>query len=253
MFVSIRKGLVNLASMVTGDLPFANLTQGSALSVLGVTGNATADHASIAAASDHQVVRRSGTAVAFGAVNLAQSAAVTGALIGTNGGTGYTSLKAAGIVYGLSTNYIDGTGTAGADNTAQTVKTIAIPANTLTQVGDSIRIRVLYRPDTGASGITTAATVNAVGVMSFITGTAAAFCVMEITLEYIDSTHANVSTMRPIANGSMSCDALSAANVAGFDWTASQDVDIDQNAVANNHLVVLSMVGTVYPKGVVAV
>ena len=75
-------GAVNLASSdaITGDLPFANLTQGSALSVLGVTGNATADHASIAAASDHQVMRRSGTAVAFGAVNLAQSAAVTGEL-----------------------------------------------------------------------------------------------------------------------------------------------------------------------------
>ena len=73
-----------LSTGVTGDLPFANLTQGSALSVLGVTGNATADHASIAAASDHQVLRRSGTTLAFGAVNLAQSAAVTGNLPVTN-------------------------------------------------------------------------------------------------------------------------------------------------------------------------
>lgn len=57
-----------LSSGVTGDLPFANLTQGSALSVLGVTGNATADVASIAAGSDGQVLRRSGTALAFGTV-----------------------------------------------------------------------------------------------------------------------------------------------------------------------------------------
>lgn len=71
---------VNLANGVTGDLPFANLAQGSALSVLGVTGNAVADNASIVAGSDHQVLRRSGTAVAFGAVNLASSAAVTGNL-----------------------------------------------------------------------------------------------------------------------------------------------------------------------------
>jgi hypothetical protein len=86
-------GAVNLASTnaVTGDLPFANLAQGSALSVLGVTGNATADVASIAAASDHQVLRRSGTTVAFGAVNLAQSGAVTGTLAVANGGTGITS------------------------------------------------------------------------------------------------------------------------------------------------------------------
>lgn len=79
---------VNLANGVTGDLPFANLTQGSALSVLGVTGNATADVASIAAGTDHQVLRRSGTALAFGAVNLAQAAAVTGVLPVANGGTG---------------------------------------------------------------------------------------------------------------------------------------------------------------------
>lgn len=58
----------------------AKLTNGSALSVLGVTGNASAARADIAAASDHQVLRRSGTAVAFGAVNLAQTAAVTGVL-----------------------------------------------------------------------------------------------------------------------------------------------------------------------------
>lgn len=71
---------VSLTADVTGDLPYANLAQGSALSVLGVTGNATADNASIAAASDHQVLRRSGTSIAFGAVNLAQSNAVTGTL-----------------------------------------------------------------------------------------------------------------------------------------------------------------------------
>jgi hypothetical protein len=79
---------IALGSEVSGDLPFANLTQGSALSVLGVTGNATADNASIAAGSDHQVLRRSGTAVAFGAVNLAQSAAVTGILPIANIATG---------------------------------------------------------------------------------------------------------------------------------------------------------------------
>ncbi|MCL4768633.1 MAG: hypothetical protein KJZ80_20650 [Hyphomicrobiaceae bacterium] len=70
------------------ELPRQALTQGSALSVLGVSGNATADVASIAAGSDHQVLRRSGTAVGFGAINLAQSAAVTGILPVGNLGTG---------------------------------------------------------------------------------------------------------------------------------------------------------------------
>lgn len=77
-------GKIGLTTHVTGDLPFANLTQIAGLSVLGVTGASTADVAGITAASDHQVLRRSGSAVAFGAVNLASSAAVTGNLPVTN-------------------------------------------------------------------------------------------------------------------------------------------------------------------------
>lgn len=83
---------VDLATNVTGDLPFANLTQIAGLSVLGVTGSSTADVAGITAASDHQVFRRSGSAVAFGAINLASTNAVTGTLPAGNGGTGITSL-----------------------------------------------------------------------------------------------------------------------------------------------------------------
>jgi len=102
---SVGFGAVNLASTdaVTGDLPFSNLAQGSALSVLGVTGNATADNASIAAASDHQVLRRSGTAVAFGAVNLASTNAVTGILPVANGGTGDSSYTNGQLLIGNTT------------------------------------------------------------------------------------------------------------------------------------------------------
>jgi hypothetical protein len=65
---------VDLTDGVTGDLPLANLAQGAALSVLGVTGNATADVASIAAATDGHVLRRSGTSIGFGALDLAVGA-----------------------------------------------------------------------------------------------------------------------------------------------------------------------------------
>lgn len=79
---------IDLSNGVTGDLPFANLTQIAGLSVLGVTGNTTADVAALTAGTDHQVLRRSGTALAFGSINLAQTAAVTGTLAAGNGGTG---------------------------------------------------------------------------------------------------------------------------------------------------------------------
>lgn len=71
---------IDLTNGVAGDLPFSSLAQGFALSVLGVTGNALADVASITAGSDGQVLRRSGTAVAFGAVALDVAAAITGVL-----------------------------------------------------------------------------------------------------------------------------------------------------------------------------
>jgi hypothetical protein len=92
----VSTGPVDLGSEVSGDLPFANLTQGSALSVLGVTGNATADVASIAAANDKEILRRSGTAVAFGSIDLAASGAVgTSVLAVANGGTNAATAAAA--------------------------------------------------------------------------------------------------------------------------------------------------------------
>lgn len=85
--------LAAAAAVGTSRLAYANLAQGSALSVIGVTGNATADIASIAAALDGQVLRRSGTAIAFGAVDLSSANAVTGNLpvARLNGGTSASS------------------------------------------------------------------------------------------------------------------------------------------------------------------
>lgn len=62
----------------------AKLRDSAALSVIGRAGNSSGVPADIAAASDHQVLRRSGTSLGFGAINLAESAAVTGILSAAN-------------------------------------------------------------------------------------------------------------------------------------------------------------------------
>lgn len=64
------------------------LRQSSGLSIIGRSTNTTGNVADIVAASDFQVLRRSGTSVSFGSINLASSAAVTGILPIVNGGTG---------------------------------------------------------------------------------------------------------------------------------------------------------------------
>ncbi len=89
---SIGFGSIDLSqsgAVGTSRLPFANLAQVTARSILGVTGNATADVASIQGTTD-QVLRvdGAGTGLSFGQVNLASSAAVTGVLKIPNGGTG---------------------------------------------------------------------------------------------------------------------------------------------------------------------
>src|SRR5262249_22709050 len=55
-----------LTTGITGRLPFANLTQGSARSVLGVTSNSSADNASIqGSAGQILAVPNAGTSLAF--------------------------------------------------------------------------------------------------------------------------------------------------------------------------------------------
>jgi len=150
-----------------------------------------------------------------------------------------------GHVYPLANTYISGSGTAGSDNTAETVKTVVVPANTLTEVGDRLRVRVYFRGDTGAA-VTMTATLNTVTIASQADGGGTTWFMTETWLHYIDSTHANIAE-----TGAGAELASSAANSAGFDWTSAQDMDCDQDQVAGNHIVVYAIFLDVYPKGLI--
>ena len=77
-------------TIATNAVSNAKFRQSAALSVVGNATNATANVADITASADGNVLRRSGTAIGFGAINLASSAAVTGNLpvANLNSGTG---------------------------------------------------------------------------------------------------------------------------------------------------------------------
>lgn len=59
---------IKSGTLLVGGVAAAAIADGTALSVLGVTGNATAPRADLAASVDGQVLRRNGTALAFGEV-----------------------------------------------------------------------------------------------------------------------------------------------------------------------------------------
>ena len=84
----------------------AKFRQSAGLSVVGRSANTTGNVADITAASDFQVLRRSGTSVGFGSVNLASTNAVTGTLPVGNGGTGAATLANDSVLTGNGTSAI---------------------------------------------------------------------------------------------------------------------------------------------------
>ena len=137
------------------------LAQIAALSVLGNATNATANIATIAAGSDHQVLRRSGTAVAFGAVALNQATTVTGALGAANGGTGVVN-NAAATLTRAGNHALTLTTTATTSVTLPTAGTLATIAGAETLTGKTLTAPVINTSITGTA-ITQGATDATVG------------------------------------------------------------------------------------------
>lgn len=125
----------------------AKITNRTALSLFGNSTNGAQSGEDIAAASDGQVMRRSGTALAFGAVNLASANAVTGTLPTAN----QVSQAMGGDV----------TGTTAAAVVAKANGATVPAAGSLT-TGNSLRV-------SGASALTYSA-LNLAGGAGFVTG-----------------------------------------------------------------------------------
>jgi hypothetical protein len=86
----------NVFSIDTNGVTNALFRQSAAVSVVGRSANSTGDVADIAAASNYQIFRRSGDALAFGSIDLSQSAAVGSSILGiANGGTALSALGSA--------------------------------------------------------------------------------------------------------------------------------------------------------------
>lgn len=81
-----------------GTATFVPLTT-AALSVKGNATNAPANASDITAAADYQILRRSGTSIGFGSIDLSQAGAVGVSVLGVaNGGTGTSTAFTAGSV-----------------------------------------------------------------------------------------------------------------------------------------------------------
>ena len=84
----------NVFSIDTNGVSNTMLRQSGALSVIGRSANSTGNVADISAGSDYQVLRRSASTLAFGSIDLSQSAAVGSSILSiANGGTGNSVLE----------------------------------------------------------------------------------------------------------------------------------------------------------------
>lgn len=96
----------------TNAVTYAKFQQVAALSILGNSTNALANAAAITAGSDYQIMRRSGTAIAFGSIDLSQSAAVGTSRLAYANITQLAGLSVLGVTGTSTANVAAITGTA---------------------------------------------------------------------------------------------------------------------------------------------
>jgi hypothetical protein len=145
-------GVLTLGSHVVSSAKFR---QSVARSVVGITGNATADVADIQGTTN-QILRvdGAGTTLAFGSIDLSQSASVGTSVLGpTNGGTNQSTWTLGDLLYGSGSNTLaklagqitttrkflrqTGNGAVSAAPAWDTILAADVPASALTKVDDT--------------------------------------------------------------------------------------------------------------------
>lgn len=178
-------------SVATNGITDALLRQSTALSVIGRSANSTGNVADISAGTDNQVLRRSGTSVGFGAVNLASTDAVTGSLAVGNGGTGSNTQSGARTNLGATTvgaNFFtlanpsairfprinaDNTVSALSDSDFRTAIGAGTGSGTVTSVGGTGTVNglTLTGTVTSSGNLTLGGTLSNVSLTTQVTGT----------------------------------------------------------------------------------
>ena len=144
--------------------------------------------------------------------------------------------------------YVSATGADGTANTAETVLTRTLPANSLKEIGDRIRIRTWFVAQTGPSIITTTSlgpSGSEVDVGDVTHTGGAAFDLTESWVHYIDNTHGNLIEQE----AGVGIGNLTAVNVSGFTWNAEQNIIVAQSAVAAQYITVYGVFVDIFPKG----
>lgn len=227
---ALTVGDVNLAGQVTGDLPFANLTQIAGLSVLGVTGNSTADVAAITAGTDNQVLRRSGTSLAFGALNLASSDAVTGTLGFGNGGLGGTTYANCAIPFSTGSVFTSDVpnlcynqtqnGLALGTSTPYARLTIWNPAGKFFEVANTASTTIFQIDGNGVASSTSFVNSGQTTLSSLGTGVVHAGATGILSSSAVNLASSDVTGVTPILNGGTAATSQTTNGVNYFNGTS---------------------------------
>jgi len=136
----------------------------------------------------------------------------------------------------------DPTGAVGSAATAATLLTRNLPANSLTSVGDRIRIRT-WLFITGGAALTITTALNGVTISDIVHTGAGQFDLTEAWLHYVDDTTFHLIEQET----GTGLGALTAVNVGGSNWDASQDITVAQNSAAGSYATVWGLFVDIFP------